>query len=188
MPNIGSYFQFWVWWLRVGSDRQLLRFHERDDTFNEKNVKKASWTVCSPMREKFRGKKGFEVLRISPRGLTQQGICYSFAGKLFSTHYPWFLTLYVVRSFLVLIWSKSHCFLMLVKQKKRKTKGKLVRVWTKRPTPWPRPWCRPWPTLWPTIGLPVIIFFKKTRLSIAVNLCKQHAPTTRKHVKPYSMK
>ena len=31
-------------------------------------------------------------------------------------------------------------------------------------------------------------FFFLTRLSIAVNLCKQRAPTTRKHVKPYSMK
>ena len=39
----------------------------------------------------------------------------------------------------------------------------------------------------PPYGLPVVIFFK-TRLSIAVNLCKQRAPTTRKHVKPYSMK
>ena len=33
------------------------------------------------MREKFQGKKGFEVLRISPPGHTQKGICYSIAGK-----------------------------------------------------------------------------------------------------------
>ena len=36
LPNIGNYFQFWVWWLRVGRDRKLLRFHKRDDTFNGK--------------------------------------------------------------------------------------------------------------------------------------------------------
>ena len=46
-----------------------------------KVVRKATWTVCLAMRAKFRGKGGFEVLRISPRGLTQQIICYSIAGK-----------------------------------------------------------------------------------------------------------
>ena len=50
-------------------------------------MEKRQKSICSPMREKFRGKKGFEVLRISPRGLTQQSICYLIAGKLFSSHY-----------------------------------------------------------------------------------------------------
>ena len=44
-------------------------------------VRKASWTICSPMRARFRGKKGLEVLRISPRGLTKHIICYPIAGK-----------------------------------------------------------------------------------------------------------
>ena len=105
---------------------------EKTLLMEKRQKSKLDRTVCSPIREKFRGKKGFAVLRISPHGLTQQGICYSIAGKLFSTHYSWFLTLHVIRCFLVLIWSKCHCFLMLVKQKGRKTKGKLVRMWTKR--------------------------------------------------------
>ena len=40
MPKIGNYFQFWVWWLRVGRDWKLLRLHERDDTFNGKTSEK----------------------------------------------------------------------------------------------------------------------------------------------------
>ena len=74
---------------------------------------------------------------------------------------------------------------MLVKQKGRKTKGKLVRMWTKRGVghglrhglgygvghglPHGLPYGQPY-------GLPVVIFFK-TRLSIAVNRCKQRAPS-----------
>ena len=46
-----------------------------------KMARKAIWTICSPKRAKFRGKKGFEVLSISLRGLTQRIICYPIAGK-----------------------------------------------------------------------------------------------------------
>ena len=35
-------------------------------------LRKPSWTVCSPVRARFRGKKGFEVLRISPPGHVSQ--------------------------------------------------------------------------------------------------------------------
>ena len=51
-------------------------------------LRRVSWTVCSPMRARFQGKKGFEVLRISPRGLTQRNICLSVARK-----YDFFLSL-----------------------------------------------------------------------------------------------
>ena len=37
---------------------------------------------------------------------------------------------------------------------------------------WPRPWPTLWPTLWPTGGR-----FFGTSLSIALNLCKQRAPS-----------
>ena len=43
----------------------------------KKHHRKESWTVYSPMRGRFLGKKGFEVLRISPRALTKQNICLS---------------------------------------------------------------------------------------------------------------
>ena len=46
-----------------------------------KVARKAMCTVCSPKRAKFRGRKGFEVLSISPRGLTQRIVCYPIAGK-----------------------------------------------------------------------------------------------------------
>ena len=51
-----------------------------------KVARKAIWTVCSPMRAKFRGKKGFEVLKISPSGLTPRHHLLPIAGKCdFST-------------------------------------------------------------------------------------------------------
>ena len=57
------------------------------------------------------------------------------------------------------------------------TKG-VDKTWGR---PWPWPWCRLWPTLWPTLWLTLWPtggqFFFNTRLSIAINLCKQCAPS-----------
>ena len=51
------------------------------------------------------------------------------------------------------------------------------RVWTKRGVGHGLPYGLPYgPPYGPPYGLPVVSFFK-TRLSIAVNLCKQRAPS-----------
>ena len=44
------------------------------------------------------------------------------------------------------------------------------------PRPWPTLWPRPWPTLWRTLW-PTGARFLRTSLSIALNLCKQRAPS-----------
>ena len=72
-------------------------------------ARKASWTICSPMKAQFRGKKAFEIFRRSPRGPADLIICSSILGKmcLFSTSCSCFLSYLVERCLLVRFEAKN---------------------------------------------------------------------------------